>query len=109
MLEDGQHSIVSNLELIAIVLSKLQLRLLFFVKGLVILVERARLLLGLLRLLGCRVVAQSKSEQELLEVLVFRVRLLKKLIGCRRLEAIQNLGLVRQILKSLSVVFIACL
>ena len=88
-------------------LSKLQLRLLFFVKGLVVLVERAWLLLGLLRLLRCRMVAQSKSEEKLFEVFVFWMWLLKKLIGCRWLEAIQDLCLVRQILKCLSVVFIA--
>ena len=48
---DCEHSVVSNFELIAVGFSELQLRLLLFVDALVVLTERAGLLLNLVRLL----------------------------------------------------------
>ena len=64
-------------------------------------------MLGLLRLLSGSVVAESQRQQELLEILVLRVRLLQQLVGLSRLETVQELGLVREILECFTVVFIA--
>lgn len=73
LLEDSQHPIVSDLELIAKCLSKLQLRLFLFVERFIVLIEGAALLVSLLGLLGSRMVAQSQSQQELFEILMLWV------------------------------------
>jgi len=76
LIENREHAVVANLELVAVRLSELQLRLFFLVETLVVLEERVGLLLRLLRLLSGRVVAKSQRQQELLEVFVLGVRLL---------------------------------
>ena len=50
--------------------------------------------------------AQGQSKKELLEVLVLRMRLLKELVRCGALEAVQKLGLIRQVFEGLSIVFV---
>ena len=75
LLLNGQHSIIPDLELIAVSFGELQLRFLLLVEALVVLVQRAARLLArdLLALLGYAVVAQSQRQQKLLEGIVTRI------------------------------------
>ena len=71
MIKNRQHPVVSDLELVTVSLSKLQLGLLFLVQTLVVLKEAIGLVLGsLLRLLSGGMVTERQSQQEVFEVIV---------------------------------------
>ena len=106
MLENGEHAVVADFELVAECFCELQLRLLFLVQRFVILSELARLLLSLLRFLGRGMMAQCEGQQELFEVFMLGVRILHQLVGCVGLETVEDLSLVREILESFAVVLI---
>ena len=82
LLEDGEHAVVSEFELVAIRLRELQLGLLLLVQALVALVESgSALCLRLLRFLSCCMVAYGEREQELGKVFVLGMRGLEHLHG----------------------------
>ena len=82
LLEDGEHAVVSEFELVAIRLRELQLGLLLLVQALVALVESgSALCLRLLRFLGRCMVAYGEREQKLGKVFVLGMGGLEHLHG----------------------------